>query len=78
MRNIFICLFFIGVIILLCNVFNNSYAYSYDIDNSILFYKDNYFELESDIKKYISNIDDYIIILFIIILPQYSLTLEHY
>ena len=61
MRNIFICLFFIGVIILLCNVFNNSYAYSYDIDNSILFYKDNYFELESDIKKYISNIDDYII-----------------
>lgn len=61
MRKIFICLVFIGVIILLCNLFDNSYAYSYDIDNSVLFYKDNYIELESDIKKYINNIDDYII-----------------
>ena len=38
MRKIFICLFFIGVIILLCNLFDNSYAYPYDIDDSVLFY----------------------------------------
>lgn len=61
MRKILFCLFFIGIMILLCGMFDSSYAYSYDINNSVLFYEDNPLELENDIKKYISNIDDYII-----------------
>lgn len=61
MKKILLCLFFMGITILLCNLLDNSYAYSYNIDNSVLFYKDNHLELENDIKKYISNIDDYIL-----------------
>ena len=61
MKKILLCLFFIGITILLINLVDNSYAYSYNIDNSFLFYKDDYDELEIDIKKYIGNIDDYVI-----------------
>lgn len=61
MRKILFCLFFIGITILLCNLLDSSYAYSYGTNNMVLFYKDDLFELENDIKKYISNIDDYII-----------------
>ena len=42
-------------------LFGDTFAYSYDIDNSLLFYKNNRDELESDIKKYISSVDDYIV-----------------
>lgn len=61
MKKILLCLFLMGITILLCNLLDNSYAYSYNIDNSVLFYKDNHLELENDIRKYISNIDDYIL-----------------
>lgn len=61
MKKILLYLFLISITILLCGMFDSFYAYSYDIDNLVLFYKEDYKELESDIKKYISNIDDYII-----------------
>ena len=62
MKRIFLIIFLLfGVIFCVSNLFENSFAYSYDIDNSVLFYKDNYEELGSDIKKYLSNIDDFII-----------------
>ena len=61
MKKMLLCLFLISITILLCGMFDSSYAYSYDIDNLVLFYKEDYKELGSDIKKYISNIDDYII-----------------
>jgi len=46
---------------IIINLLNNTYAYSYEIDKTNLFYKDNTKELEKDIEKYISKIDDYII-----------------
>lgn len=62
MKKVFVILFiFSGGILLSGNIFNNTYAYPYDIDNSVLFYKDNYDELSNDIKLYLSNIDDFII-----------------
>lgn len=51
------------MIVSLCfiSLFDNTYAYSYDIENGILFYKEDSDELENDINKYIGYIDDYII-----------------
>lgn len=51
------------MIVSLCfiSIFDNTYAYSYDIEKGILFYKENSNELEIDISKYIGYIDDYII-----------------
>lgn len=51
------------MIVSLCfiSVLDNTYAYSYDIEKGILFYKENSNELEIDISKYIGYIDDYII-----------------
>jgi len=59
-----ILLFFlliIGIFFLGNKIFDVSFAYSYDIDRAVLFYKDNYDELEEDVKTYLSNIDDIII-----------------
>ncbi|MBQ8681876.1 MAG: hypothetical protein IJ509_03090 [Bacilli bacterium] len=62
MKKIFLVLLLIGGIALLgSEVFNTSFAYSYDIDNSVLFYKNDYEALEKDIEIYLSNIDDFII-----------------
>ena len=55
----FICI--LVIVVLCCQIFNMSYAYSYDVDTSVLFYKEDINELSSDIKKYIENIDDLII-----------------
>lgn len=62
MRKILLVLFLIGGILLLGNkIFSTSFAYSYDIDKSVLFYKDDYKELENDIRIYVDGIDDLII-----------------
>lgn len=62
MKKIFLVLLLIGGIAILgSEVFNTSFAYSYDIDNSVLFYKNDYEALEEDIEIYLSNIDDFII-----------------
>lgn len=62
MRKILICFCFIFGLVILCDeLFKNSFAYTYELDNSILFYKDNYTDLEKDIAIYLEPIDDYII-----------------
>lgn len=62
MKRVLLGLFLIVSILFLGNkIFSTSFAYSYDIDNSVLFYKDDYRELEDDISKYLSNIDNLII-----------------
>ena len=48
--------FFLFVIIVF-NIFKNTYAYDYKDYDYTLFYKDNESELTEDIKKYISDID---------------------
>lgn len=52
------------VIVVSCcfiSVLNDTYAYSYEIEDGVLFYKSDTLELESDISEYISYIDDYIV-----------------
>lgn len=62
MRKICLVMFlFIGIAIVSSGLLNTSFAYFYDIDNSVLFYKENNEELEEDIKVYLSYIDDYLI-----------------
>lgn len=58
--TVFIVSIFITILIL---IINNSYAYQYDdlIHNYTLFYKEDKEELTSDIKEYISQIDDILI-----------------
>lgn len=54
-----------GIIILIClfsGILKNSLAYSYEIDNGILFYDDNKEMLQENIKKYLENIDDLLIV----------------
>lgn len=55
------CILGIIIICLIYFVTNNTYAYQYNVDNYTLFYKNNKDELESDIKKYIDDIDDLLI-----------------
>lgn len=55
------CILSIIIICLIYFVTNNTYAYQYNVDNYTLFYKNNKDELESDIKKYIDDIDDLLI-----------------
>lgn len=55
------CILSIIIICLIYFVTDNTYAYQYNVDNYTLFYKDNKDELESDIKKYIDDIDDLLI-----------------
>ena len=62
MRKILICFCFILGLIMLCDdLFENSFAYTYELDNSILFYKENHNALEEDISIYLESVDDYII-----------------
>lgn len=63
-KYIYLLVFCILGIIIICLIYfvtNNTYAYQYNVDNYTLFYKDNKDELESDIKKYIDDIDDLLI-----------------
>ena len=63
MRKICLVLILFVVIIIVSNkLFGSSMAYSYEIDKSVLFYKKNLEELKSDIKVYLDNIDDYLIV----------------
>lgn len=55
------CILSIIIICLIYFVTDNTYAYQYNVDNYTLFYKNNKDELESDIKKYIDDIDDLLI-----------------
>jgi len=62
MKKIFFLLFFaIELLFLINKIFSYSFAYEYDVDNSVLFYKNDYKELADDIKIYLDNIDDFII-----------------
>jgi len=62
MKRIIVCLFLIIGICLLGNeIFNTSFAYQYEKDNSVLFYKSDYEELKNDIEKYLNDIDNILI-----------------
>ena len=52
---------FIGALIVGNELFSSTMAYSYKIDKSVLFYKENEEELADDIKVYLENVDDYLI-----------------
>lgn len=57
-----IVLLFALLIIIIINLNNSfTYGYQYEMDNTMLFYKDDEVELEKDIKKYLSNIDDILV-----------------
>lgn len=60
-KLLFIMFLFVIAMLFSNNIFNVSYSYSYNIDNSVLFYKSNYEELGNDMKIYIGYIDDYVI-----------------
>lgn len=62
MKRLFLgLLLIISILYLSGKIFGTSFAYSYEIDNSVLFYKDDYDALADDIKVYLGYIDDYII-----------------
>ena len=58
----FLLILFIGIIIVSNKLLGSTMAYSYEMDKSVLFYKENIEELESDIKVYLDYIDDYLIV----------------
>lgn len=54
---LFICSLIVGN-----ELFGSTMAYSYEMDKSVLFYKENINELEDDIKVYLENIDNYLVV----------------
>ena len=50
------------VMVIMKNYISNTFAYSYDLENTTLFYDDNKEILEEKIKTYLSDIDDMLIV----------------
>lgn len=62
-RNwLFILGIFLAILVLVIFNTNNTYAYPYEINNSVLFYNDDLDILEDNIEKYLTNLDDLLII----------------
>lgn len=62
MKKLFyILLLVVGIGCLCAKIFSDSFAYSYDIEKSVLFFHNNIDKLEKDIELYLQDIDDFII-----------------
>lgn len=70
-ERVFILVLFLLVSFFLVDMTKDTYSYSYDIDKTVLFYSDDINELESNIKEYISIIDNYLI-------PNSSFDMSYY